>query len=313
MSISEKWIRMELIVAKSLYKKYGTVNALDDITFNINTGDRIGILGQNGAGKTTLLMILAGLRYPTSGEINFSGEKLNRTNRKEISRKLGIVFQENSLDRDLTVIENLTLHGVLFGMSQEVIKERINFYIKTIGIDSFKNSLIKNLSGGQKQRVEIAKALLHDPEILLFDEPTVGLDVEMRRDIRTLIKSITEQKKKTILIASHYLEEIEELCDKVIILKNGIVVIHEDINRLRQMKTKELKVRFASSVNKDFLENRLKKKISYEPNSGVYIIPVIDNQDVLQCMNEILKMDILSFNFSAKSLEEIYLNVLEGK
>jgi ABC-2 type transport system ATP-binding protein len=207
---------------EGLKKSYKRVHALKGISFEIKRGELFSLLGPNGAGKTTTIRILTGLTKPDEGSIFIFGKKLSRN---EISAKklIGYVPQQVNLDVELTVYENLLIHGLLFGMSFREIKERIEELLTLADLADRHSAKVKELSGGMRRRLLIVRALLHRPKILLLDEPTVGLDPHIRRKIWHLIKQIQE-KGASILLTTHYMEEAEYLSDRVAFIFNGTIL-----------------------------------------------------------------------------------------
>jgi ABC-2 type transport system ATP-binding protein len=216
---------------EGLKKSYKRVHALKGISFEIKRGELFSLLGPNGAGKTTTIRILTGLTKPDEGSIFILGQRLSNN---EISAKklIGYVPQQVNLDVELTVYENLLIHGLLFGMSLREIKERIEELLTLADLADRHSAKVKELSGGMRRRLLIIRALLHRPKILLLDEPTVGLDPHIRRKIWHLIKQIQEKKGASILLTTHYMEEAEYLSDRVAFIFNG--------NILRVGKPKDL-------------------------------------------------------------------------
>ncbi len=298
------------IEAAGLVKRYKDVKALHGVDLVVSQGDILGVLGPNGAGKTTLMMILAGLRFPSSGKVRVNSIELNEKNKKSILQHIGIVFQENSLDMELTVAENLSVHAALFNIPKKDLAARVKATIDKFKLKHIQDKVIKNLSGGQRQIVEIAKSMLHEPSILLFDEPTVGLDVEVRNNIWGIIRNISKEKDKTILITSHYLEEIEELCEKVVILDKGKVIMSREISSLKSGKNKEVSIRFKQKIDKGQLEKQVGKEVA--ERNGVYTIFIKDSKELGKVLSVVSSYDVEKIVYG-KSLEEIYLRIVGGE
>ena len=222
---------MEIIKINNVSKDYKNIKALNNINLSINEGELYGLLGVNGAGKTTLLKILSGLTNPTSGDFIVDG----RTNKNmdEIKRIIDISPQESAVAKNLTVLENL----VFF---QDLYNQRDDNYLKEIiddlGLSEVINQRAKTLSGGYQRRLSIALGMMSKPKILLLDEPTLGLDVIARRELWKIVNKF--KGKITIILTSHYLEEIEALCDRVAILSKGNLLIEGTINEIKE-KTNE--------------------------------------------------------------------------
>ncbi|MCR5559151.1 MAG: ABC transporter ATP-binding protein [Schwartzia sp.] len=196
--------------------------AVNNLSLSIKTGEIFGLLGPNGSGKTTTIRMLTMLLKPTSGEIFYDGKHVDIDDRdvREVKQMFGIVPQNINFDMDLTVRENMELHGRLYHMNKKNREERIAELLKYVGVEEVINDRVRNLSGGMKRRALIARALMHDPRILFMDEPTVALDPQIRRHIWELIRELAH-KGTTVLITTHYIEEAEELCDRVAIVNKG--------------------------------------------------------------------------------------------
>lgn len=227
---------MEKIISiQNLSKIYstarGTTKALDNVSLDINQGEIFGLLGANGAGKTTLSSIIATLHPPTSGTLLFKGTSIYQ-DIDTYRQALGFCPQTQNLDQTLTVEENLIFAGKYFLMPQNLIKERVNLLINQLELNRYAKFAISALSGGTKQRVLIARALMHNPEIVILDEPTVGLDPDIRRKLWEIIKSLKTQGI-TVILTTHYLDEAEVLSDRVCILKKGHVHLIESVAQLK--------------------------------------------------------------------------------
>lgn len=207
---------------KNLKKSYNKKEALKGISFSLEKGKLLSLLGPNGAGKTTTLRILSGLTEPTSGEVLIFGKSIFE-NPLWAKQKIGLVPQHINLDLELTVEENLFIHGLLYQMSYKEIKKRLLELLEFADLKDRKKSKVKELSGGLKRRLLIIRALFHSPEILLMDEPTVGLDPHIRRKLWNFIKQIQNQGT-SILLTTHYMEEAEFLSDQVAFISQGCIV-----------------------------------------------------------------------------------------
>lgn len=206
----------------NLKKLYGEREALKGISFSLKRGELFSLLGPNGAGKTTTLRILSGLTKATAGEIKIFGQSLEK-NSLWAKTKIGLVPQQINLDLELTCEENLFIHGLLFKMPVPEIRKKSDALLELAGLRDRKKSKVKELSGGLRRRLLIIRALLHSPEILLLDEPTVGLDPNIRRKIWSFIKQIQGQGT-TILLTTHYMEEAEVLSDRVAFISQGKII-----------------------------------------------------------------------------------------
>lgn len=220
-------------------KIFGTVRAVDKVSFKIERGEIFGLLGKNGAGKTTTIKMLTLQLKPTAGEIFFEGRPIDG-NEIFIKSLLGLVPQHLNFDQDLTVEENLELHGRLHHIKKSARLERIDELLKFVELAKVRKSFVRELSGGMKRRLLIIRALIHRPQILFLDEPTVALDPQVRRKIWELIKSLKAQGI-TIVLTTHYIEEAESLCDRVAILNRGKLVALDATKNLCAGKSLEEK------------------------------------------------------------------------
>jgi len=211
-----------MIRIEGLNKYYKRLHALKDIYLHVREGELFSYLGPNGAGKSTTIRILTGLTRPSSGKASLNNFHIEK-DRVKAKEQCGFVPQSINLDQELTVFENLNIHGALFHLPRRKRKRRIDELLEYIGLSDRKKSLVKQLSGGMKRRVMISRALVHSPKILFLDEPTVGLDAGIRRRIWALIKKI-QQNGTTIFLTTHYIEEAEFLAQRVAFLDEGEIV-----------------------------------------------------------------------------------------
>jgi len=212
-----------IISVKNLTKKFKQFVAVNDISFVVEAGEILAFLGPNGAGKTTTIKILTTVLKPTSGELLING--FNPVSEKDKVRKsFGIVFQDASVDEELTAYENMTLHGVLYGLPKKTRAEKIEHLLRFVELWDRKKELVKNFSGGMKRRLEIAKGLLHHPKILFLDEPTQGLDPQTRNHIWEYIKKMNTEEKMTVFFTTHYIEEAEKVADRVVVIDHGQIL-----------------------------------------------------------------------------------------
>jgi ABC-2 type transport system ATP-binding protein len=208
-----------MIRYRDVTKKYGGITAVSNFSLEIGRGEFFGLLGPNGAGKTTLIRMTTTLTLPSSGSIAIEGKAINR-NLTEVKRKFGATPQYSNLEYELTAAQNLDYHGRLYGMSATARRARIEALLAFAGLTERKNDRARSFSGGMRRKLMIAKALMHNPEILLLDEPTVGLDAGWRRRIWDLLRSLNEQGL-TIFLTTHYLEEAQILCSRVGLIDQG--------------------------------------------------------------------------------------------
>jgi ABC-2 type transport system ATP-binding protein len=215
---------MNVIETKNLTKKYNDLIAVDDLNLQIEEGEIFGLLGPNGAGKTTTLLMLTTLKPPTSGTALINSFDIVRQPDK-VRKSIGIVFQDPSSDEILTGYENLKLHGWLYDMPDKLREERIKEVLELVDLTDRKNDRVKKYSGGMRRRLELARGLMHHPKILFLDEPTLGLDPQSRDYIWKYILKLAKEKKITIIITTHYMDEADKLCNRLAIIDRGKIVV----------------------------------------------------------------------------------------
>ncbi len=212
------------IEVKNIVKTFGSVKAVKDVSFFVEEGEIFAFLGPNGAGKTTLIKMLTTLLTPTSGSALLNGFDIVK-NPDDVRRSFGIVFQDSSVDTELTAEENMYFHSVLYGMPKALAKERIQELMILVELWDRRKDLVKNFSGGMKRRLEIARGLLHHPRILFLDEPTLGLDPQTRNLMWEYVKRLNEKEKLTVFFTTHYMEEADRAADRIAIINNGKILL----------------------------------------------------------------------------------------
>ena len=244
----------ELIVAKGLTKKYGEFIALNGIDFSVQKGESFGFLGPNGAGKSTTMRIIASTLTRTSGDITVLG-KDPEVSGPEIRAHLGVVPQQDNLDQALSVSDNLYIYGRYFGLPRKFIRSKIDELLDFAALTDKRDSKVEALSGGMKRRLTIARALISEPEILMLDEPTTGLDPQARHILWDRLFRLKEQGV-TLLISTHYMDEAEQLCDRLMVMDKGSIMAEDSPSGLiKKFSTKEvLEVRFGSDRNAQVAE-----------------------------------------------------------
>ena len=249
-----------MIEVKNLSKAYGTFTAVDNISFKVNEGEIFAFLGPNGAGKTTTIKMLTTLLLPTHGSMLLNN-KDPVTQQDAVRHAFGIVFQDQSLDDELTVYENMELHGVLYSIPKQTRRERMEQLLKLVELWDRKGSLVKTLSGGMKRRLEIARGLLHHPKILFLDEPTLGLDPQTRNHMWKYIKELNKKEKMTVFFTTHYMQEAEDMASFVSIIDRGKIVQGGTPNEIKKnTKTKSLEEAFLKLTGHDIREEKGTRK-----------------------------------------------------
>ena len=212
-----------IIEVKNLRRQFGDFTAVDDISFNVKAGEIFAFLGPNGAGKSTTRKMLTTLLNPTSGDIELNGSN-PLTDPNAVRHSFGIVFQDPSLDDELTAWENLEFHGVLYGVEKKLRRKRIEELMKFVELWDRKDSLVKEFSGGMKRRLEIARGLLHHPKVLFLDEPTLGLDPQTRNHMWTYLQELNKTEGITVFFTTHYMEEASRIAQRIAIIDHGKII-----------------------------------------------------------------------------------------
>ena len=245
---------MTVITATNLLKTFGSFIAVKGVNFSVNQGEAFGLLGPNGAGKSTIMRIISATSERTSGEVSILGKDPQRFG-PLIRAHLGVVPQQDNLDEELTSAENLYIYGRYFGLPKSIIRNKIDELLEFAQLLDKKNSKVKSLSGGMKRRLTIARALVSDPDILMLDEPTTGLDPQARHILWDRLFRLKE-KGVTLLITTHHMDEAEQLCDRLIVMDKGEIMAEgSPAELIKKYSTKEvLEVRFGSDRNAQMVE-----------------------------------------------------------
>ena len=227
-----------MIRARDLVKKFGDFAAVKGISFDVERGEIFAFLGPNGAGKTTTIKMLTTLLKPTSGSVELDGlDPASQQN--EARKRFGIVFQDPSLDDELTAYENMDFHGTLYKMPRKLRQERIALLLNLFELWDRRNDPVKQFSGGMKRRLEIARSLLHTPRIIFLDEPTIGLDPQTRNQLWTHVKKLNEEEQVTVFLTTHYMEEAERVAQRIAIIDHGVIVAQGSPEELKQQTNSE--------------------------------------------------------------------------
>lgn len=307
-----------MITVKNVTKKYGKFKAVDNISFEVNDGEIIGLLGPNGAGKSTTMNILTGFIEPTQGEVIINGYNISKKPKKA-KKCIGYMPEGVPLYKDMTVKEFITYMAELKGVKRENIKESVEQAIQDTWLQNVKKVLIKNLSKGYKQRVSMAGALVGNPEIIILDEPTVGLDPKQIIEIRNLIKKLG--KNHTLIISSHILSEISQICEKVIIINKGQIVAVDSPENLED----KVNVENAINIIVEDIENKIEnlkingaKKVELikknDDNTKEYrIIPEKDYDIRKSIFSDLAKENITIFELKKPeiTLEEAFMELIQ--
>lgn len=224
---------MNIIEATNLTKRFGNFTAVDDVSFSVGRGEIFAFLGPNGAGKSTTIKMLTTLLHPSAGALTLDGHN-PVTQAAAVRRAFGIVFQDPSLDDELTAYENLEFHGVLYGVPPKLRRERIEQLLKFVDLWDRRGSLVKEYSGGMKRRLEIARGLLHHPKVMFLDEPTLGLDPQTRNHLWSYLQELNQTEGITVFFTTHYMEEAERVAQRIAIIDHGAIVDSGTAAELKQ-------------------------------------------------------------------------------
>ncbi len=220
------------IKVENLTKKFNGLAAVDGVSFDVQAGEIFGLLGPNGAGKTTTISMLATMLKPTSGTALINDRDIIK-DEDGVRKSIGIVFQDQSLDEELTAYENMDFHGRLYRIQKDARKKRITDLLTLVGLEERKDDLVKTFSGGMRRRLEIARGLLHEPSVLFLDEPTLGLDPQTRNHLWQYIEKLNAEKGITIILTTHYMEEADKLCGRIAIMDNGKIIALDTPQKLK--------------------------------------------------------------------------------
>lgn len=310
-----------MIEVKNITKKYGSVVAVDNISFKINEGEIIGLLGPNGAGKSTTMNMITGYIEPTEGDIIIEGYNISKKPKKA-KAQIGYMPEGVPLYSELTVKEFITYMAELKKVDKKTRKERVEKIIEQTGLKSVEKKLTRNLSRGYKQRVSMAGALVGEPKILILDEPTVGLDPKQITEIRALIKELG--KTHTIILSSHILSEVSQICNKVIIINQGKIIAVDTPENLEKKVASDNRI-YVTVEDKENKMDTIKEKISEikeiklikenEDGTKQYILKSKEDVDLRKIVfNEFAKEDITIFEMKKPdtTLEDAFMKLIEG-
>ena len=227
-----------MIRVQNVVKRFGDFTAVDDVSFAVERGEVFAFLGPNGAGETTTIRMLTTLLRPTSGTLELDGLD-PRTHQADVRRRFGVVFQDPSLDQDLTAWENMDIHGVLYDVPRALRHQRTETLLKLFELWDRRNELVKQFSGGMRRRLEIARGLLHTPKVLFLDEPTLGLDPQSRNHLWTHVRHLNETEHVTVFLTTHYMDEADRVADRIAIIDHGRIVAIGSSGELKERTGKE--------------------------------------------------------------------------
>ena len=294
---------------KSIFKpEYKTINAVKGISFEVEKGELLAFIGPNGAGKSTTIKMLTGILFPDSGSINILGIDPTKK-RKDLAYKIGTVFgQKEQLWMHLPPYDNFKFFGSIYDLDESVVIKRIEELNTILELDEIMYTPVKNLSLGQRIKCEIAASLIHKPEILFLDEPTIGLDPVVKENIRSLIKRLNKEYKTTVFLTSHDVGDIEKLCKRVIIINNGEMVMDESMDHLKYnfMDKKIIEVKMTEKVNLEDIDGI---KILKDKEYNLKLEIDANKKTVIDALNLLDTSKIIDINISNIPLEEIIAGI----
>ena len=296
----------------NLFKSYENVKAVNGIDLEIKKGEFYGLLGPNGAGKSTTINSITSLVKPSNGSIEIFGKNIEEDFR--FARlKVGIAHQEVSQDWFFPIEQLLYFQAGFYGILRNDSKERIEYLLNKLGLFKHRSKKMRELSGGMKRRLQIAKALVHDPDIIILDEPTAGVDVELRHDLWSYLQEL-HSEGKTILLTTHYIDEAELLCEKVGIIDKGKLIVEDSVDNLKKMvKNSSIEIQL-----KDILERKPQFLNDYEHNIDDKKIHIITDKPNMELPSIILKFSekaikIEDIHIPQTSLEDVFLDLTGRK
>ncbi len=297
---------MAIIETHNLTKRFEKLTAVNKLNLKIEEGEIFGLLGPNGAGKTTTLSMLATLLPPTEGNATVAGFDV-RKQQSAVRHNIGFVFQDPSSDDMLTGRENLYLHALMYGVDMKNINQKMDNVLKLVDLTARQHERMKKYSGGMRRRLELARGLLHEPKILFLDEPTLGLDPQTREHLWSYIKRLSQEKKVTIIITTHYMDEADSLCDRVAIIDHGkVAALDTPQNLKKKIGGDVVRLKVSGKPKLDSLR-KLKYVKNVEHKDGYISMTVFDSGDHLQ---EILKKigKVESVETRKPTLNDVFLH-----
>lgn len=296
---------MLVVETNNLTKKYNGFVVVDNLNLQVEEGEIFGLLGPNGAGKTTTLLTLATLKKPSSGTAKINGFDIIKQP-DEVRKSIGIVFQDPSSDDILTGYENLKLHGMLYNMPADLREERIKEVLELVNLADRKNDRLKKYSGGMRRRLELARGLMHHPKVLFLDEPTLGLDPQSREYIWRYIKNLSRKEKISIIITTHYMEEADNLCDRLAIIDAGKVVALDSPAKLKMIIGGDIVViKIKNPQIEEIKKLEFIKKIENK-NDLVYLTVISANENLSRILQTIGKVE--SVEVHSPTLNDVFLH-----
>lgn len=298
-------MKRNIIEVDHYAKRFGDFTAVNDITFAVEEGSIFAFLGPNGAGKSTTINTLCTIIDKTAGSIKVNGHDIEKEKDK-VRGDIGIVYQDTTLDLNLTVEENLKLHCDFYHVPEKEVRERIDFVLQLVDMEEWRRATGKGLSGGMKRRVEIARGLVHYPRVLFLDEPTTGLDPQTRSSIWEYIRKLQKQRNITIFLTTHYMEEAE-ICDHVAIIDHGRIAAYNTPYQLKKEYTTNT-VKVALNNETGFKEYLVNKRLNFLYENGLFNVNSPSLEQIFGIITD-FKNDIIDIEVHKGTLNEVFLAI----
>ncbi|MFQ5442118.1 MAG: ATP-binding cassette domain-containing protein [Thermodesulfobacteriota bacterium] len=298
---------MPIISVDKLVKRYDGIEAVRGVSFEVRQGETFGFLGPNGAGKTTTINILCTLLGFDSGAVMVNGYDCKK-NPRQVRSSIGLVFQEYTLDNQLTAYENLKFHCYMYNMDKKTTARRIDEILDVVGLSERSGGLVKDFSGGMKRRLEVARGLLHRPKVLFLDEPTLGLDPQTRSHVWDFIEKLKKNFGNTVFMTTHYMEEAE-VCDRIAIIDDGRIIACAGPEELK--KSLKGDTVYLHTSNDDEAAREIEEKLGLKPRvvEGGIVLLVEGAEKFIPRLFEVLSDEIISVNLKRPSLEEVFIHL----
>ncbi|MGM0523988.1 MAG: ABC transporter ATP-binding protein [Bacillota bacterium] len=307
-----------MLEVKGLSKSFKDLQAVKNVSLALKEGESVGLLGPNGAGKSTTIQMMSTGLTPTSGQVSYKDEDALK-NPKQLRRDLGVVPQDIALYEELSAYENLLFFGRLYGLKGKALKTKIDEVLALVGLSDRKKDRVKNYSGGMKRRINIAASLLHNPKVLIMDEPTVGIDPQSRSYILDLIKQLNKENHMTVLYTSHYMEEVEKLCDRIYIMDHGEVIASGTKQGLQNLMQEEETVWVETSEKNEAFKHALEDDQTItqviESDQGYKVIAE-KREDLLGDLFDYAKVHhvkLTALAIQTPTLEDVFLHLTGRK
>ncbi|GMA48056.1 daunorubicin resistance protein DrrA family ABC transporter ATP-binding protein [Tetragenococcus muriaticus] len=307
-----------MIEVQSLKKSFKKKVAVENMNFYLEDGESVGLLGPNGAGKSTAISMISTLMPPTQGSITYNGKDA-LTKPDELRKDLGVVPQEIALYEELSAYENMKFFGKVYGLSGKLLEDRIQEILKLIGLTERQKEAVETYSGGMKRRINLAVALMHKPKTLVMDEPTVGIDPQSRNYILDMVRNLNREEGLTVLYTSHYMEEVEKLCDRVYIMDEGRVIASGTKEELKSILSNEETVTIQVEEAKEAFADLLSSQQSITQvmkNDQGYSLITSRGEQLLEEIFDYAKqtqVKILSIHVQTPTLEDVFLHLTGRK